>query len=128
MLFRPEIRASLAISRYGIKRNMKVNLQDLSARELDDLISAACKRRIEIEPEVTHVRPAPPVDAVNDPRWYAQGGADGTLFQIRHPALGWLAFWLPPDSRAPLLKLLMEQALPATTAADVVSPASSSVH
>lgn len=107
---------------------MKINIDDLSLLELDELIAVASGRREQLSPQVPATAPESPVVAVEDPRWYVRPVAGGTLFQIRHPTFGWLAFLLPPDSRAPLLKLLIEQALPTKSAADNLSPPNSSVH
>ena len=87
-----------------------MDITALSATELDELISMAAARRATLEP--AHAT-APPkqAEAIVNPQWFTCLVDPGTLLQIRHPGLGWLSFVIPPNERAQLLGILLNQAL-----------------
>ena len=92
---------------------MLPDLSELTAEELDALIAEAANRRATLVPANSQLRPTS-VFPVHDPRWYVQPVAAGTLVQIDHPGLGWLAFTIPPAARLQLMTYLLQQAMPAT--------------
>jgi hypothetical protein len=87
-----------------------MDITALSATELDELIAKAAARRATLEPP--HAPQAPKqAEAIVNPQWFTCLVDPGTLLQIRHPGLGWLAFVIPPNERAQLLGILLNQAL-----------------
>lgn len=87
-----------------------IDITGLSAAELDDLIAKAGARRATLQP-------APPMEApkqaeaIVNPQWFTCLVEPGTLWQVRHPGFGWLSFVIPPNERAQLLGILLNQAL-----------------
>lgn len=111
---------------------MTLDLSTLSAAELDALIAEAAERRAQMAQDVPHERPEGAVTAKGNPAWYVTPGPGGTLLQICHPGLGWLAFVIPPVERGVLVGLLLQQTLvylsqaaaSRATPADPVAPSS----
>ena len=88
----------------------QIDVSLLSASELDDLIAKAAARRASLHPP--HETEAPrQAEAIVSPQWFTCLVEPGTLFQVRHPGLGWLSFVIFPNERAQLLGLLLNQAL-----------------
>ena len=97
---------------------MNFDLTALSAAQLDDLITAAAKRRAELAP-AHDLQPPPQCEAIVTPAWHTTPMPDGVLFMLRHPGLGWLGFALPHAHRVHLATLWLHQSLlyaPATAA------------
>ena len=87
-----------------------MDVSSLSATELDALIAQFAKARIDKQP--LPPTEAPKVtEAILNPAWYTMLVNEGTLFQIRHPGLGWMSFVIPAPERAHLMALLLQQAL-----------------
>ena len=86
------------------------DLSGLSAEELDEIVARAAKLRAETAPQLPLSAPEPGAMVVN-PAWFTMLGDGGSVFQVRHPGHGWLAFLIPPAERAHLLTLLLQQAL-----------------
>jgi hypothetical protein len=89
---------------------MTIELANLSAVELDALIVAAAKRRAELKPEPS-AQPPEQCEAVFNPAWHTSPVAQGCLFLLRHPGLGWLGFVLPHEHRVHLASLWLHQSL-----------------
>lgn len=90
---------------------MKIDLSKLSAAELDELILDAAERRSNVQPPPPAEHPHTAPQAIVNPAWYVSLVGGGTVFQIRHPGLGWLAFIIPPGERILLMSLLLQQSL-----------------
>jgi hypothetical protein len=107
------------------------DLTKLTADQLDELLARVAKHRASLQPGPPNEHPKP-TDVVVNPAWYTGLVDAGTLFQIRHPGLGWLAFLIPANERAHLLSLLLRQALfvpqPAVANASAASPAGGTLH
>ena len=87
-----------------------IDLSQLSASDLDELIARAAVLRAGQTPP--HSTEAPKqAEAILNPQWFTCLVEPGTLFQVRHPGLGWLSFVIPPNERAQLLGILLNQAL-----------------
>jgi hypothetical protein len=109
----------------------QLEISELSAPELDELIVKAAARRVSLNPP--HSTDAPKqAEAIVNPQWFTCLVEPGTLLQIRHPGLGWLSFVIPPNERAQLLGILLNQALFKPTGPSAVPPQSvsggSTVH
>jgi len=89
---------------------LEIDISQLSASELDELLAKAAARRAIVEPAHPTEVPKPDKAIVNR-QWFTCLVEPGSLFQIRHPGYGWLAFVIPPNERAQLLSLLLNQAL-----------------
>ncbi len=89
---------------------MTIELSSLSATELDELIAAAVKRRAELKPEPA-TQPPEKCEAIVNPAWHTSPLAQGVLFLLRHPGLGWLGFVLPHEHRVHLASLWLHQSL-----------------
>jgi hypothetical protein len=89
---------------------MKIDVSNLNADELDELIREAAMRRSQLQPTVSKERPTA-FGVVKDPSWYTFPTRNETILQIRSPGHGWLAFQLPASDRAHLLSLLLNHAL-----------------
>lgn len=98
---------------------MNIDLSALSASELDELIAEAADRRANLNPEVS-LEPPQSVARVMHFAARATKTVDGTLLQLRHPGLGWVAFQLSPEVRAELAKLLVDQATSQGNEAELV--------
>jgi hypothetical protein len=105
-----------------------VDISQLTAEELDELIAKAAKRRYDMSPLVPD-RPADEVQAVINPQWFASfHNNENSVLHFRHPGFGWVSFILPPHERANLLTFLLRQALvvpPPKPENDVPAPAPS---
>lgn len=88
----------------------KPDLSQLTAQELDDLISEAAKRRAILKPAVGK-EPPTTSEYIVDPGWRAFLKNDHTCFLLRHPGLGWLGFIFPPHERAAIATLFLHHAL-----------------
>ena len=89
---------------------MNIDISDLSAIELDELIARAAVRRATLEP-AQPVQPPEKVEAIVNPAWHTSPLPNGVLFMLRHPGLGWLGFALPHEHRVHLASLWLHQAL-----------------
>ena len=89
---------------------MQKDLSEMSAAELDALIAEASKRRAALEPRVAG-QPPDALDASMNPAWSISLVEQGSMFRVRHPGLGWMAFLIPATERAILLSALLQQAL-----------------
>jgi hypothetical protein len=104
---------------------MTIDISQLSAAELDELIAQAAVRRATLEPAQS-AQPPEKVEAIVNPAWHTSPLPNGVLFMLRHPGLGWLAFVLPHEHRVHLVSLWLHQSLlfkPADPAAAPVAPA-----
>lgn len=89
---------------------MTIDISNLTAAELDELITAAAKRRIELKPDHP-VQPPEQCEATFSPAWHTSPLPQGALFILRHPALGWLGFVLPHEHRVHLATLWLHQSM-----------------
>lgn len=86
----------------------KININTLSAQELDELILRAAKRRAELA--ILIPTEVPKVEwHVVDPNYFTYPTTDGCMLQLRHPGYGWVAYMLPHKERATLLQYLINQ-------------------
>jgi hypothetical protein len=90
---------------------MPIDISNLNAAELDDLIDRAAKRRGTLQPAVTDAQPQGEIQATFDPKWYITGMTNGTLLQIKDPGRGWVNFLIAPASRAVMLTHMLQHAL-----------------
>lgn len=106
---------------------MTMDISKLGIAELDELIAAAAKKRMQLKPDVTDEWPKGQVEAILDPKWAVTGNPEGTLFQIRHPGHGWLNFVIAPATRAMLTGFLLQHSLmpPANKDSSTPDPAPS---
>jgi hypothetical protein len=88
----------------------KIDLSKFTAAELDTLIVEVAKHRANMQPAPAAEHPKK-AEAIINPAWYTGPVDVGTLFQIRHPGLGWLSFIIPHAERAHLLAVWLHQAL-----------------
>lgn len=82
------------------------------AEHITALINALAEIRAEMTPEVPDTAPPPyEVAALHDPRYVTQLHelSGGTLFEFRHPSLGWLEFVIPSNERVRIAHFLAEQ-------------------
>jgi hypothetical protein len=64
-----------------------IDISQLEASELDELIAKAAARRATLEP--AHSTEAPKqAEAIVNPQWFTCLVEPGTLFQVRHAGLG----------------------------------------
>lgn len=84
--------------------------KEWNARHLDDMIRMLAEIRAEMSPSVSEEPPAVH-EPVHDPRYATELHAfsGGTLFEFRHPSLGWLEFVLPSLERGRISRFLEEQ-------------------
>lgn len=90
---------------------MVIDISDLSAEELDELIAAASRKRALMDPAHPMKVPPGPVEALVNPVCKLSLNQDGTLLQVRHVGYGWLSFMIPPAKRAQMLAQLLQHAL-----------------
>jgi hypothetical protein len=93
-------------------RFMLPGRQEWRAEHLTALINVLSEIRAEMSPAVPAEPPAPHQGApLHDPRYVTQlhEFSGGTLFEFRHPSLGWLEFVVPSLERARLAGFLAEQ-------------------
>ena len=89
---------------------MNIDISDLSAAELDELIAHAAARRATLEPAQS-AQPPEKTEAIVNPAWHTSPLPNGVLFMLRHPGLGWLGFALPHEHRVHLASLWLHQSL-----------------
>ena len=89
---------------------MSIDISQLSAAELDELIARAAERRAKLEP-AQPAQPPEKAEAVLNPAWHTSPLPNGVLFMLRHPGLGWLGFVLPHEHRVHLTSLWLHQSL-----------------
>jgi hypothetical protein len=83
-----------------------------NAQHVDDLIRVLAQIREEMSPAVPEDPPAPSeVEPLHAPRYVTElhRFSAGTVFEFRHPALGWLEFVLPSAERSRISRFLAEQ-------------------
>jgi len=105
--------------------DMSIDISQLSAAELDELIAQAAARRATLEPAQS-AQPPEKAEAIVHPAWHTSPLPNGVLFMLRHPGLGWLGFVLPHEHRVHLLSLWLHQSLlfkPADAAVALAAPA-----
>jgi hypothetical protein len=84
--------------------------QEWKAQHIDELIRVLAHIREEMSPAVPDEPPAA-VEPLHAPR-YVTGlhqFSGGTMFEFRHPALGWLEFVVPSAERHRIARFLEEQ-------------------
>jgi hypothetical protein len=82
------------------------------AEHITALINALAEIRAEMTPQVPETAPGPyEVAALHDPRYVTQLHelSGGTVFEFRHPSLGWLEFVVPSNERVRISSFLAEQ-------------------
>jgi hypothetical protein len=93
-------------------RFMLPGRQEWRAEHVSALINVLSQIRAEMSPPVPEQPPAAhEVEALHDPRYVTELHAfsGGTLFEFRHPSLGWLEFVVPSLERARIARFLAEQ-------------------
>ena|SRR5512145_1338057 len=83
-----------------------------SAQHVDELIRVLAQIREEMSPPVPEQPPlAGEVEPLHAPRYATElhQFSGGTVFEFRHPALGWLEFLLPSTERSRIARFLAEQ-------------------
>jgi hypothetical protein len=87
-----------------------MDLSNLTAEQLDELIADAVKRRADMKPE--HPKEPPSnFTALLDPFFNYSVWEGNTLLRIRHPGMGWIAVLFSPASRAALASAFLHHAL-----------------
>lgn len=82
------------------------------AQHIDELIHVLAQIREEMSPAVPEEAPrASEVEPLHAPRYVTElhQFSGGTVFEFRHPALGWLEFLLPSIERSRISRFLEEQ-------------------
>lgn len=81
-----------------------------SAQNVSDLIQVLSEIRAEMSPPVPEDPPAV-VEPLHNPRYATElhRFSGGTVFEFRHPALGWLEFLVPSMERGRISRFLAEQ-------------------
>ena len=83
-----------------------------SAQHIDDLIRVLAQIREEMAPAVPEEPPgSAAIEPLHAPRYVTElhRFSGGTVFEFRHPALGWMEFLLPSAERARIVRYLDEQ-------------------
>lgn len=86
--------------------DMTPDISNMTATELDDLISDALKQRAKIQPGHP-MHPPQSTNAIADPAWFTsliQEHRQLFNLSIRHPGAGWLSFAIPLREVANLMK------------------------
>jgi hypothetical protein len=86
--------------------------RDWSVQNIEELIRILAEIRAEMAPAVSDSPPAPyQVEPLHNPRYVTElhRFSGGTLFEFRHPSLGWLEFVLPSLERGRIAGFLAEQ-------------------
>jgi hypothetical protein len=86
--------------------------QEWSVQNIDELIRILGEIRAEMTPAVSEDPPAPyQLEPLHNPRYATElhRFSGGTLFEFRHPSLGWLEFVLPSLERSRIAHFLAEQ-------------------
>ena len=82
------------------------------AEHITALINTLAEIRAEMTPAVPETPPGPyEVEALHNPRYMTQlhEFSGGTVFEFRHPSLGWLEFVMPSLERTRISQYLAEQ-------------------
>lgn len=81
------------------------------AEHVTALINLLAEIRAQMSPEVAEEPPAVHSAALHAPRYATalHPFSGGTLFEFRHPSLGWLDFVVPSAERVRISRLLVEQ-------------------
>ena len=81
-----------------------------SAQHLSELIQVLSEIRAEMSPPVPEDPPGV-LEPLHNPRYSTElhRFSGGTVFEFRHPALGWLEFLLPSLERPRIARFLAEQ-------------------
>lgn len=81
------------------------------AEHVTALINLLAEIRAQMSPEVAEEPPAVHGAALHAPRYAIElhPFSGGTLFEFRHPSLGWLDFVVPSVERPRISRLLVEQ-------------------
>jgi hypothetical protein len=87
-----------------------LDISQLTAPQLDELIANAAKLRQAMQPPVS-LEPPQTSEATIDPAWRSLVHGANTILQLRHLGLGWVTVILPPHERANLLSVFLRQAL-----------------
>lgn len=86
---------------------MSIDISQLSAPELDELIAEAAERRAQLKPDHSAEPPKEVRAALADPAWYTgpirTDAGMRIALQIRHDGFGWLTFTIPPLQAAKLM-------------------------
>src|SRR4051812_1450272 len=86
----------------------------LTAAEIDAFIDVLWRVRASMTPEVQTDNPSLSGEtlAVDGPQFYVSRDRmkGGSVLQLRHPGLGWIAFHLPQDASGRLRELLESNA------------------
>jgi hypothetical protein len=83
-----------------------------TAQHIDGLIRVLAEIREDMSPAVPEDPPAPSaIEPLHAPRYVTElhRFSGGTVFEFRHPALGWLEFVLPSTERSRISRFLAEQ-------------------
>jgi hypothetical protein len=86
--------------------------QEWRAEHITALINMLAEIRAEMTPAVPQEPPQPhEVEALHAPRYATElhRFSGGTVFEFRHPSLGWLEFVLPSVERTRISSFLAEQ-------------------
>jgi hypothetical protein len=87
-----------------------IDLANLSATELDDLIRHAAVIRSQMAPTFSQ-NPPDVMPATLNPSWNLTMGPEGAQLKMLHPQFGWLAFVIGPVQRTMLSVLLLQQCM-----------------
>lgn len=81
-----------------------------SAQNVSDLIQVLSEIRAEMSPPVPEEPPSV-IEPLYNPRYATElhRFSGGTVFEFRHPALGWLEFLVPSMERGRISRYLAEQ-------------------
>jgi hypothetical protein len=93
-------------------RFMLPGRQEWRAEHVGALINVLSQIRAQMSPPVPEEPPAAPeVEPQHDPRYVTElhPFSGGTLFEFRHPSLGWLEFVVPSLERMRIARFLAEQ-------------------
>lgn len=90
----------------------KIDVSNLTAKELNELQEKIALRWSKLS-ELSDLQYGSPEDipAVYDPKWLTELSPKGSLFKLRHPVFGWLAFIFPHSEIFHILELFLRQAL-----------------
>jgi|SRR3989338_5010318 len=96
-----------------------MDISNLTATELDELISKAAEKRAGMMPHISYDPPKDGTFTFN-PGWYVDLVDTGSLVQIRSPGVGWVSVVIPPIDRARIASMLTMHCL--MSAATQTSP------
>ena len=84
--------------------------REWTAQHVSDLIRILAQIREEMTPAVSEEPPGLH-EPLHDPRYATElhPFSGGTLFEFRHPSLGWLDFVVPSTERTRIVRFLAEQ-------------------